>query len=96
MGTQGSSRMVDSDRGPNRGEAYGIASVTHVLEGLHFPISRQDLMQRYGNKIIQWTKEGQSYKLAECLRQVRQEQFNSITEITAAVSDAIQKSGGRR
>lgn len=87
--TQGSSRLVESDRGPDKGEAYGVAGVTQKLKGLHFPVSKDELLREHGNETIQWTKAGESFKLKDCLGKVGKTEFQSITEITAAISDAV-------
>ncbi len=86
MSTQGSSRMVDSQRGPEPGEAYGAAGLTQKLRGIHFPISKQELLQQHGNESFQWTKGGKSYTLRDCLQDLP-ERIESITQITEAVSD---------
>jgi hypothetical protein len=92
---QGSTRMGESERGPNKGEAYGVAAVTQLFQGVHFPVVKDELVRRFGREQIQWTKEGETYRLEECLREIRRNEFNSITEVTAAISDAV-KQGARR
>jgi hypothetical protein len=89
MGTQGGSRMGDSGRGPRDGEAYGVAGLTQKLHGISFPISKDDLIKKYGQEKFQWTKGGQSLNLKECLQQLPN-QIQSITQITQAVSDAVR------
>jgi hypothetical protein len=91
MGTQGSSRITESDRGPEPGEAYGIAGLTQQLHGIDFPISKDQLMQQYGKKTFQWTKGGETLSLENCLKNVQKNEFNAITEITAAVSDTVKQ-----
>ena len=86
MSTQGSSKIVDSDRGPNRGEAYGVAGLTQQLQGVHFPVSKEELLNRYGNQKFQWTKNGETLTLRDCLKSLPNE-IGSITEITEAVSN---------
>lgn len=75
-------------RGPD--QAYGIASVAEKLRGVDFPVSRKDLLQKAGNEEIQWEKDGKSLTLRECLENVDQDRFNSVTEVTQAVSKSIR------
>jgi hypothetical protein len=96
MSTQGSSRIVDSERGPDKGEAYGVAGLMQKLHGVSFPISKEKLLNQYGDKQFQWTKEGETLTLRNCLRSLPNE-IKSITEITEAVSNKVgQGSSGRR
>jgi len=87
MSTQGSTKIAESNRGPDQGEAYGIAGLSQQLEGIHFPISKQDILEQYGDKTFEWTKGGDTLKLKDCLDALPDE-INSITQITEAVSDS--------
>jgi hypothetical protein len=75
--------------GPAKGHAYGVASVTNVMHGINFPISRQELINRFGHEQIFWTKNNPQ-KLEALLRQVPQEQFNNVTEITASIGKVVR------
>ncbi len=74
-------------RGPAKGEAYGVAYVAQVLNDVDFPISKQELIEQYGDEEIQWS-EDQTYTLQECLEDVPQERFKSMTELKRAISEA--------
>lgn len=50
MSTQGGSKMGHSDRGPREGEAYGVAGLTQKLQGVHFPIRKEDLLSNMVTK----------------------------------------------
>jgi hypothetical protein len=91
MPTHDTSKTGSGSRGPAAGEAYGAASITHVLKGVHFPVSKQDLLDRYGREQIRWTQESRPVSLRDCLRDFQRDRFNSITEITQAVSDAAER-----
>lgn len=84
MSTQGGSKMGHSDRGPREGEAYGVAGLTQKLQGVHFPIRKDELLNQYGNEKFQWTKNGETLTLKECLKNAPDE-IESITQITHAV-----------
>lgn len=89
MGTQGGSRMGDSGRGPREGEAYGVAGLTQKLHGISFPISKDELIRKYGQEKFQWTKNGQTLMLKDCLQRLPG-QIQSITQITQTVSDSVK------
>jgi len=72
-------------KGPAKGHAFGIASVTQALEGTSFPISKQDLLRQHGKATIHWTKDS-SEPLADFLKNVPQDEFMSVAEVASAVS----------
>jgi hypothetical protein len=94
MSTQGSSKMVNSDRGPKPGEAYGVAGLTQQLQGISFPTSKDELLRQYGEEKFQWVKGGETLTLRDCLRALPQE-IQSITQITQAVSETVKQKGSR-
>lgn len=95
--TQGSSKITESERGPEKGEAYGVAGLTQKLHGVDFPVSKDELIRQRGQERFQWTKGGETLTLEQCLRNTPQKEFNAITEITSAVSHSVKEtSGGKR
>jgi hypothetical protein len=74
-------------KGPARGFAFGVASVTQALQGASFPISKDDLIREYGDEEIHLTKDSAD-RLAEILEEVDQDEFLSIADIASAVSKA--------
>lgn len=89
MSTQGSSSIVGSNRGPSPGEAYGVAGLTQKMQGITFPISKQEILDRWGDEKFQWAKEGQTLTLRDCLQDLPEE-LQAITPITQSVSDCVQ------
>jgi hypothetical protein len=81
-------------RGPQAGEAFGVAGLTQKLHGISFPISKQELIDRFGNERFQWSKNGETMNLRDCLHGLPNE-IQSVTQITQAVSDTV-KQGTRR
>lgn len=73
------------ERGPKKGCAYGAASVTQVLQGTDFPMSKRDIINRYGNREIQWTKDNPQ-KLKDVLSCIPDETFNSPADLEHAIS----------
>lgn len=77
--------------GPERGQAYGIASVSNALGGVDFPMSKQDLINRYGDRRIEWTK-GNPQALRDVLKDAHENQFNSMADVVSAVSRGHKRS----
>lgn len=84
--------MVGEERGPAKGEAYGVASVTKVMEGIDFPKSKQELIDEFGEEQISWTKDNPQ-RLGPLLERVKQNEFHSMADLTAAIGNVV--SGGR-
>jgi hypothetical protein len=78
-----------SERGPGKGQAYGVASVTMAMEGVDFPAQKQDLIDEYGDEQINWTKDN-PMRLRDILQKVNQNEFNSMSDLTAAVGQAVK------
>ncbi len=78
-------------KGPAKGFAFGIASVTQALEGTSFPISKKELLRQHGKAEIHWTKDT-AETLGDLLKSVPQDEFLSVAEVASAVSDFHKKS----
>jgi hypothetical protein len=76
--------------GPERGHAYGIASVSNALGGVDFPMSKQDLIDSYGDRQIEWTK-GNPQALRDVLKDAMENEFNSMADVVSAVSRGHKK-----
>ncbi|OGH96936.1 MAG: hypothetical protein A2104_08265 [Candidatus Melainabacteria bacterium GWF2_32_7] len=74
------------ERGPAPGNAYGAAAVTQAIRGADFPMSKQDLINRYGDKDIEWTK-GNPRKLRDLLIDLPSETFNSPADLEHALHE---------
>jgi len=83
---------IRENRGPDKGEAYGIAAITQALEGVDLPASKDDLLQRAGNTKIQYRK-GRPVSLKQILQDVDQEEFASMANVVSAVKDALHEEG---
>lgn len=74
------------NRGPDKGEAYGVAAVTQSLSGIDFPASKQDILEKVkGNEEIHWTKE-KTVNLRELLDEIEMERFETMNELVEAIS----------
>ena len=76
------------ERGPEPGHAYGAAAVTNAIKGAHFPMSKNDIIQKYGDKEIELHK-GHSVKLKDVLSNVTDETFNSPVDLEKAIANKI-------
>ena len=73
-------------KGPARGFAFGVASVTQALQGASFPISKEDLIREHGREEVNWTKDS-SESLGDILRDVDKDEFLSVADVASAVSE---------
>ena len=78
--------------GPAKGEAYGIAAVTQALDGLHFPATREQVLERAGSQQIEYRK-GQMVDLRQIIEDAPADDFPSMAQIVQAVSEALKEEG---
>lgn len=71
------------ERGPAPGHAYGAAAVASIFKNANFPLSRDEIMNRYGDKEIEYTK-GNPVKVKEVLSNIPSETFNSPADLEHA------------
>lgn len=89
--SRSSSSRGTENRGPAEGEAYGVAGLTQRLHGIKLPLSKNELIDQFGDQEFEWTKGGERLSLRECLENAPDE-IQSVTQITQAVSE-FHKSG---
>jgi hypothetical protein len=78
--------------GPAKGEAYGIAAVTQALDGLHFPATKEQVLERAGSQRIHYRKD-QVVALRQIIEDAPAEEFPSMAQIVQAVSEALKEEG---
>ena len=78
--------------GPAKGEAYGIAAVTQALDGLHFPASKEQVLERAGSQQIEYRK-GQQVDLRPIIEDAPADEFPSMAQVVQAVSEALKEEG---
>jgi len=78
--------------GPPKGEAYGIAAITQALQGLDFPATKDDLLQRAGHQEIEYRK-GQPVSLRQIIEDLDEDEFPSMAQVVEAVSGALKEEG---
>jgi hypothetical protein len=64
---------------------YGAASLTKVVNGIYFPISKVELITKYGEKFVHYSKS--NYKtIREILETTSRELFLSMSDFVDACS----------
>lgn len=71
-------------RGPSH--AYGAAAIAKCIHGTHFPVTKNDLMSKYGSCQIEYRK-GETVKFRDLLEDVDTNTFNSPVEVEQAISN---------
>jgi hypothetical protein len=66
----------------------GPASVLEAVEGVHFPVKKQDLIQDRGEATVNLTGH-QSEKLRVLLLRTDAEEFFSVTDLVQKIETAI-------
>lgn len=67
------------------GQVFGVASVTNLLEGVSFPVSKQELIQRFGRQEVHWTQDT-SESFENLIKGVPDETFYSASDVVSAIS----------
>lgn len=62
--------------------AMGEASLSKALEGVNFPISRQDLINQVGDKQVE-VEEGKTMSMSELISACEHETYNSPIDVTS-------------
>ena len=63
-----------------KGPAYGAASLTRVLNGIGFPVTKEEIISKYGHKEVQYSK-GNLKTLKDIIARCSQETFTSMSEL---------------
>ncbi|MTJ09699.1 MULTISPECIES: DUF2795 domain-containing protein [unclassified Anabaena] len=79
------------NRGPDKGEAYGVAAVTQALSGIDFPATKEEILQQArGHEEIHWTKN-KTIDLKSLLDQTGQDEFESMPELVEVISETTRE-----
>ena len=78
-------------RGPDKGEAYGVAAITQALSGIDFPASRDEILQQAKDREqIHWTKD-RTIDLRSLLEQTGRDRFESMSQVVELVSQNVKE-----
>jgi hypothetical protein len=78
-----------------QGQAYGITAVTQALEGLDFPASKRDILNKADDQRIEWTK-GHSIGLRDVIQELPDQDYPSMAQVVSTVSDAMDRREGQQ
>jgi hypothetical protein len=82
---------IAGERGPAKGEAYGIAALTRSFQGVDFPAEKQALIDRIKDKPeVHWAKDV-TLDLREILESLPDRRISGITELTHLMSEHIHQ-----
>ena len=81
--------MDEQKFGPDREDLYGMAAVSQSLEGLEFPATKQQVLEKLRSQDeIPWAKDnGRYWVVFDRLP----DQFQGVTDVTSALSYAIME-----
>lgn len=69
-------------------EPATIPPLTESLEHVHFPIQKEELLDQYGDTLVQ-LEEGQVLSLTQALSCIIQSEFISVSDIAMAIKQYI-------
>ena len=79
-----------SKPGPGKGHAYGAAALASIFRDADFPLSKQDILSRYGNHEIEY-KKGSVVKIKDVLGNIQNETFNSPADLEHAFHEELNR-----
>ena len=71
------------------GEAFGVASVTEMLDSVKFPVRKDYLLKEYGERMVHWTQDS-SQPLRTLLQDLPEDEFYSMSDVISAISHPSQ------
>lgn len=77
-------KLEETEKKP-KGIAYGAASLTRVLNGIYFPVTKEEVISRYGDKEVHYSK-GNLKTMREIITKCTKETFNSMAELVESCS----------
>ena len=66
---------------------YGAVAITQALKGADFPMSKKDILSKYGNKEIEYHK-GRREKLSDILSNIPDETYNTTVDLEQAFHES--------
>jgi hypothetical protein len=82
--------IIMGKRGPKPGKAYGAAAIARVFKNISFPLSKNDIMEKYGTREIEFTK-GSPVQVRQILWDIQDETFNSPADLEHALHEELMK-----
>ena len=77
-------------RKETRSGAYGATAIAQAFKGADFPMTKDDIMQKYGDREIEYHK-GKKEKVHDVLENIPDEKYNSTVELEQAFHETLKK-----
>ncbi len=71
------------------GGFYGAAAIARVFKGADFPLSKQDILQKYGDREIEYHL-GKKERLSDIIQDIPDQTFNRTTDLEHAVHEKLK------
>jgi hypothetical protein len=75
-----------------KNQVFGIAAITQAFKDLEFPATKEELLRKAGSHTVEYRK-GQPVQLRPILDDLDDEEFSTMDDVVAAVSDALEEEG---
>ena len=75
--------MQQNSNTTTKGIVYGAASLTRVLNGVDFPITKEQIIDRYGHKEVNYSK-GNLKLMKDIVQKCTQYEFYTMSELVEA------------
>lgn len=77
------------DRGPVKGEAYGMAGVMQALQGLDFPAGKNEILRKIkGREKIAWSAD-RTLDIQSVLESLPDTGYESVAELIRAIAGRL-------
>ena len=73
---------------PEKGNFYGVKAIGSIFKYIDFPISKQEIIQRYGDREIEYTT-GETIKVRDILTDSQLDKFNSLADLEQAFHEKL-------
>ncbi|MDY6779104.1 MAG: DUF5785 family protein [Halobacteria archaeon] len=75
---------------PDDGKSYGMSAVANWVEEDEFPLTKDDLRSRFGDKEIMLSYE-EEVRFSEVLDEVTQDEYEDIVDLWGSLGDAFRE-----
>jgi len=70
--------------------AHGVAALGSIFKYVDFPITKQEIIQKYGNRDIEYTS-GETMKVCEIIENSSKDEFSSLDELEQAFHNKLSQ-----
>jgi hypothetical protein len=72
---------------------YGAVAIAKVFKGADFPMTKDDIIQKYGDKEIEY-HVGKKEKLTDILHDIPEQSYNRTTDLEHALHETLRNKQG--